>query len=347
MFEIADHIGYLLTLHDCVVVPGLGGFVSHYTGALFSSGSLQILPPSKQLGFNPDLSHNDGLLAGSLMRKTGVSYAQANAVIGEEVSRLKKQLEDQTGGVCLGNLGVLRLNENGHYEFDPVDGSLFYPQAFGLSALTIKPLNQLRQQLTPVPVEEKRRVVNPDVFYIPISKRLLRRVASVAAAVLILMLISTPIDDSDTPVNYASVVSAELFGSPVEPLNGQIPLQTQEVVQENTVVATEIETPEVTIPKPEPTVATPVSESLNIQPVKNPGKTYYIVVASLPTIEAARQQQLTFEKEGLGHTGIYEKDNKARLYVKSFTDKPEAEKYLNWLKLEDSRFADAWLLSGR
>ena len=34
MIELAQHIEALLLENDCVIVPGLGGFVAHYTPAM-------------------------------------------------------------------------------------------------------------------------------------------------------------------------------------------------------------------------------------------------------------------------------------------------------------------------
>ena len=52
MLELVRHIEYLLTEHDCVLVPGLGGFVLQYVPARFSEGRKSIQPPGKQITFN-------------------------------------------------------------------------------------------------------------------------------------------------------------------------------------------------------------------------------------------------------------------------------------------------------
>ena len=49
MLELVRHIEYLLTEHDCVLVPGLGGFVLQYVPARFSEGRKSIQPPGKQI----------------------------------------------------------------------------------------------------------------------------------------------------------------------------------------------------------------------------------------------------------------------------------------------------------
>ena len=41
--------------NDCVMVPGLGGFVAHYTPAMRVAEENVFLPPTRIIGFNPQL----------------------------------------------------------------------------------------------------------------------------------------------------------------------------------------------------------------------------------------------------------------------------------------------------
>ena len=55
MIELAQHIEALLLENDCVIVPGLGGFVAHYTPAMRVAEENTFLPPTRIIGFNPGL----------------------------------------------------------------------------------------------------------------------------------------------------------------------------------------------------------------------------------------------------------------------------------------------------
>ena len=44
MIELAQHIEVLLLENDCVIVPGLGGFVAHYAPAM-SGGREYVFAP--------------------------------------------------------------------------------------------------------------------------------------------------------------------------------------------------------------------------------------------------------------------------------------------------------------
>ena len=61
MIELAQHIEVLLLENDCVIVPGLGGFVAHYTPAMRVAEENVFLPPTRIIGFNPQLKMNDAV----------------------------------------------------------------------------------------------------------------------------------------------------------------------------------------------------------------------------------------------------------------------------------------------
>ena len=68
MIELAQHIEVLLLENDCVIVPGLGGFVAHYTPAMRVAEENGFSVPLPVLSdFNPQLKMNDGLLVQSYM----------------------------------------------------------------------------------------------------------------------------------------------------------------------------------------------------------------------------------------------------------------------------------------
>ena len=69
MFSIIEHIEYLITCHDCVVVPGWGAFIANYDASTYDATKNVMARPRRSIGFNASVSHNDGLLAQSLMRR--------------------------------------------------------------------------------------------------------------------------------------------------------------------------------------------------------------------------------------------------------------------------------------
>ncbi|NNM15184.1 MAG: SPOR domain-containing protein, partial [Bacteroidia bacterium] len=130
--NIDNHIHELLFQHDCVIVPGLGGFVANYQSAYFNP-SLQIFyPPNKKVAFNADLKENDGLLAKHVSNKNDCSYDEANEHISEFVNAALETLKADKI-VEINKVGVLRYNKDENIEFNPGNESNFLLSSFGMS----------------------------------------------------------------------------------------------------------------------------------------------------------------------------------------------------------------------
>ena len=74
MLDFEKHIKDLLLLHDCVILPGLGGFVANYRPAEFDRVRNTASPPSKHILFNRQLVHNDGLLFAHVSKAEDYGY---------------------------------------------------------------------------------------------------------------------------------------------------------------------------------------------------------------------------------------------------------------------------------
>ena len=88
MIELAQHIEVLLLENDCVIVPGLGGFVAHYTPAMRVAEENVFLPPTRIIGFNPQLKMNDGLLVQSYMAVYDTDFSDATRIVEKEVAHI-------------------------------------------------------------------------------------------------------------------------------------------------------------------------------------------------------------------------------------------------------------------
>jgi len=136
VIEFDRHIEILLLSHDCVIVPGLGGFVTNHVDAYYDERDCMFLPPSRTLGFNPQLTMNDSLLVQSYVEAYDISYPEALRTIEDEVRELRQHLEIE-GAYDLGNLGSLELNEYGKYIFSPCEAGIMTPIYYGLGAFEI------------------------------------------------------------------------------------------------------------------------------------------------------------------------------------------------------------------
>lgn len=143
MVTVEKYISDLLHFHDCVIVPGLGGFVANYKPSHSIPERNLFIPPSKEIGFNRSLSHSDGLLIDFITRREGVSYADATIKVNRFVMDLHQHVS--AGELFeMGDVGLLRKDAIGNMQFTPKEGSSFLPEAFGLDSFRFEPLEQKR-----------------------------------------------------------------------------------------------------------------------------------------------------------------------------------------------------------
>ena len=102
--------------HDCVMLPGLGGFVCNPRSAWYDEAKHQIVPPSRDVLFNPRLTTNDGLVANELMAKHGMAYPEALSAVEGLVAHIQSELDKGTS-VALPGLGRLYREEDGQLRF--------------------------------------------------------------------------------------------------------------------------------------------------------------------------------------------------------------------------------------
>ena len=93
MKDLAKHIEVLLLENDCVIVPELGGFVAHYVSAKYDERDGLFLPPMRTIGFNPQLTINDSLLAQSYAKVYRISMTEAAERIEKTVQCIKNQAD--------------------------------------------------------------------------------------------------------------------------------------------------------------------------------------------------------------------------------------------------------------
>lgn len=138
-------ISDLLFVHDCVIVPGFGGMVANYRAARLNRSTHIIQPPSKHVGFNRHLVQNDGLLVAYVSSVANITYHQAQQQVEQLVSEMKKELAER-GRLAWEKIGVFFYDSSGLLHFIPEDQENFLPDAFGLSAVQLKPIASVEQE---------------------------------------------------------------------------------------------------------------------------------------------------------------------------------------------------------
>lgn len=144
VIELERHIEILLLDNDCVIVPGLGGFMAHHVEARYEEDEQAFLPPLRTLGFNPQLKINDSLLAQSYIEAYDISYPEALQRIEDEVNELTQILQNE-GRYELNNIGIIELNEDGNYVFTPCEAGILTPSLYGLNSFEMSLIKDVAQ----------------------------------------------------------------------------------------------------------------------------------------------------------------------------------------------------------
>lgn len=137
--DIVAHIRQLLVLHDCVIVPDFGGFVANYRPAEINFSRNSFAPPSKQIGFNQNLSGNDGLLIGHVSERTGMGYVDARRLVAGFVKSVQEKLANGKK-VVFEEIGVFRFDRQKNLQFEPGHTLNYLIDSYGLSWFTASPL---------------------------------------------------------------------------------------------------------------------------------------------------------------------------------------------------------------
>ena len=152
---LETYIKELLYRYDCVIVPNFGGFVSNKISAQFHADSQIFYPPSKQLGFNSHLTHNDGLLANYIASSEEISFDQANFKISEIVSEWKKTLTKKS--LKIEPIGSLSYNSEKQLIFSPFHQFNYLKSSFGLAQVNVSKIEIFDPKIIPNnPVERSK-----------------------------------------------------------------------------------------------------------------------------------------------------------------------------------------------
>ena len=198
MIELNKHIEILLLSNDCVIVPNLGGFMTHHCDAHYDERDSNFLPPLRTLGFNSQLKMNDSLLVQAYIEAYDISYPEALRRIEAEVEELKQHLETD-GLYVLNDIGTLRLNDEGQIQFEPCEAGILTPSLYGLSSFEMKPLSAIKALIPKKEEKQANNGNNPSADIITIKMSWIRNTAAAAAAFIAFMMISTPISNSNSP----------------------------------------------------------------------------------------------------------------------------------------------------
>ena len=145
---IANYIKDLLYRYDCVIVPHFGGFVTNKISTQIHKDSHNFFPPTKQVGFNVNLTHNDGLLANYIASLENISFDQATSKIEDIVAVWNATIK--TAPLQINNIGSFSLNEKNQLVFSPNNKVNYLRSSFGLTPLESSVIERVHKKVIPL-----------------------------------------------------------------------------------------------------------------------------------------------------------------------------------------------------
>ncbi len=338
MIQIQRHIEILLLSHDCVILPGFGGFIAHHVDARYDADDRLFLPPYRTLGFNPQLTLNDSLLVQSYVEAYDMSYPDALRQIETEVDELKGILRSE-GEYVMNGVGVLSVNCNGNYEFAPCESGILSPEKYGLSDYSFKRLKDAEplSEGTPMTDEIKQGKESNDTppalldfadedenaeeesHALVIKMSWVRNAVAIAAAIACFFLLATPVANSDLGNKAMSQLQGNIIYKLMPKDSNMTPAQLVEVREDKGKVSEVKEVKEV--------------DKKNV---------YCIVLASQVKRNNAEEYVNKLKQLGFSDARISVNNGVLRVVCGAYENQSEAYSHLNKMIVKDE-FADAWV----
>jgi nucleoid DNA-binding protein len=273
--DITAFIRELLFGHDCVIVPGFGGFVGNYSPARIDRSTDTFYPPVKQISFNRNLNHNDGLLVGRISGSSNINYGDARNLVDEFVSDIRRKLE-KGEKIVFDNIGSFINNHEGNIQFEPDKNVNYHLDAYGLESFQCLPLEGY---------DARKRIIR-SFEKDPVRKASIRKILWRAAIIVPLLSLMVGVS-----------LKTEIFKTKAETTTMN-PLVTAEF--ENNRKAVD-EGSSVDMPKVEEKAKLASDEAAApevVVPVASDTYTYYIITGSFKSEENAVSQVNMLKQEG-------------------------------------------------
>ena len=179
--ELIELVSELLYTHNCVIIPGFGGFVGNFKHTEFDESRMLLSPARKKVAFNRSLQENDGLLINGLVKRKGISYEQAEKEVTTFVGFMNDRLEKYRN-YEFRNIGSFYLNKDNNLIFVAYEGLNFFKKSYGLQDVKVRPLQSVAQ-----PQTESALLAEEEVKIVPLQPAKRRfYIPQIAASVVIL-----------------------------------------------------------------------------------------------------------------------------------------------------------------
>ena len=136
---VSRELSVLIREHDCVILPGFGGFIGNYAPARFNPGTYLVQPPSTHILLNRNLTTDDGLLTSRLAGRLACSFSESRSWLAAFCTELRNQLMSGNPISLLG-IGLFKTNPDQSIRFIADETVNYLSASFGLYSLQVEPI---------------------------------------------------------------------------------------------------------------------------------------------------------------------------------------------------------------
>ena len=313
MKNLAQHIESLLIQHECVIVPGLGGFVTYRDKASIRNNRLYA--PAQRVRFNHLLTYHDGLLAEAYMQDRLIGYTAALEAIKADVEQITTSLNSGNTFI-FGRIGALSLSADNTIILKNEDCK-FLPENIGLPVVNLKQL-----------VAESH-TDNTITLNIPrASSNVIRYAAMLIVVFVFSLLIPTPVTDATHEASFYRVQSTDY--------RVQI---TDNEVQITDNLSDESDKSDKSETFDESDKSNQTQESTN-----SSLKSYHLIIASLPSQAEAEEYIAHHTHFDRSQLLIIESKGKYRISAAGFDKYKDALQYMDSIRNEVPTAQKAWIM---
>ncbi|MCK4701083.1 MAG: SPOR domain-containing protein, partial [Bacteroidales bacterium] len=289
-------------------------------------------PPYKEISFNRDLKHNDGLLIGYVSRAKNIGFVDAKRLVDSFVKNLNIKL-NKGKKVVIEDVGVLQMDKEKNIQFEPSNTINFLLDSYGLGHFNFDPLEEY---------DVTKRIQKKFEERSPASlsrRRTLRRLAIAIPVAVALVLI--PLKTNMLDFN-ADISSLNPFSK-----TEQVQPKTESTVSEKPIIEkTDIKKP-VAIEETEKTAETPAKTIAKQSPVSQPEKPvadlqYYIIAGSFLSENNAHSMKNQLTGQGFDPIVFKANNDFYRVGIKGYSSIDLAIKEMREMRKKQG-FEQVWV----
>ena len=313
MKNLAQYIESLLIQHECVIVPGLGGFVTYRDKASIRNNRLYA--PAQRVRFNHLLTYHDGLLAEAYMQDRHIGYTATLEAIKADVKQITTALNSGNTFI-LGRIGALSLSADNTIILKNEDCK-FLPENIGLPIVNLKQLATESNNDNTITLNIPRA-----------SSNIVRYAAMLIIVFIFSLLIPTPVTDATHEASFYRIQSTDNR------------LQITDNLSDKSEESDKSET----FDESDKSNQTQESTNSSLLTSNSSLKSYHLIIASLTSQAEAEEYIAHHTHFDRNQLIIIESKGKYRISAAGFNKYKDALQYMDSIRNEVPIAKKAWIM---